>query len=152
MGSNTKKAEEYYLQGYNCAQSVFCSFPEVTGLTLEQAAGMSGTLGGGMGGMREVCGAVSGALMVLGAAGDYRRPKEPENKERAYALAQEFARRFKEKHGTIICRDLPRNKAFEGPGPEPFSEEYYELKPCAGYIRDAAQIVTELLAEMESAK
>ena len=73
---------------------------------MNTAMKLASPFGGGMGRMREVCGAVSDALMVLGVARGYTDPADPEAKKAHYALVQEFARRFREKNGSIICREL----------------------------------------------
>ena len=68
------KAAELFLGGYNCAQSVVVAFCDVTGLEVDFAAKLASSFGGGMGRMREVCGAVSGMLMVLGLLYGYDTP------------------------------------------------------------------------------
>ena len=99
-------AENYFREGYNCAQSVLMAFSDVTGLEDETAARLASSFGGGFGRMREICGAVSGAGMVLGIVKGYADPTNHEAKKAHYALVQEFARRFREKNGSIICREL----------------------------------------------
>ena len=110
--NHVERAVELFVEGYNCAQAVAAAFGDLTGLDEKTAARMASCFGGGMGRMREVCGAVSGALMVLGIAEGYSEPKDTAAKSIHYARVREFADRFKEKCtqggqcGSIVCRDL----------------------------------------------
>ncbi len=80
MLTKRELAEQFFLQGYNCAQSVFLAFAEEMGLSLDQAALISGGLGGGIGRMRELCGAIGGAVLAMGALNGYPGPSAPEQK------------------------------------------------------------------------
>ena len=98
--------------------------------------------------MREVCGAVSGACMVLGLTKGYANPDDRQAKTDHYHLIQEFARRFREKNGSIICRELLRGcGAKEGSDPEARTAEYYRKRPCPELCRRAAQLVDEMLTD-----
>ena len=143
-----EKAEKLFLDGYNCAQSVLCAFEDVTGFELETAAKLASSFGGGLGRMREVCGAVSGASMVLGLTKGYCDPKDFEAKKAHYARVQEFARRFKEQNGSIICRELLSGVETEKGGmPEKRTERYYHKRPCALLCKCAADILDEMFTE-----
>ena len=101
-----------------------------------------------MGRLREVCGTVSGALLVLGILRGYDDPKDPAAKPGHYKLVQEYARRFKEKNGTIVCRELLKDvPVTPGEVPEPRTEEFYKRRPCLRLAKEAAAILDELLAE-----
>lgn len=148
MGIYAEKAVKLFKEsGWNCAQSVYGAFTDVTGMDERTAMRISSSFGGGMGRMREVCGAVSGALMVLGVACASDDPTDQKAKAAHYALVQDFARRFKERTGTIICRELLANQADTSPVPEPRTEKYYKKRPCALLVQDAAEIVEEMLKE-----
>ena len=98
--------------------------------------------------MREVCGTVSGALLVLGQLCGYTDPKDPKAKTDHYHLVQEFARRFREINGTIICRELLKGvRTKPGNDPEARTPEYYAARPCLRHVGEAAAIVDELLRE-----
>lgn len=149
MTDRGDKAKALFYEGYNCSQAVFCAFEDMTGLDRETSARLVCSFGGGMGRLREVCGAVSGALTVLGAAAGYSDPKDAAAKKEHYALVQEFARRFKEKHGSIICRELLSGlNVSVGGTPEARTKEFYEKRPCPAIIADAAEIAEELLREI----
>ena len=141
-----EKAEQYFRRGYNCAQSVVLAFGDVTGLDEHTAAMLSSSFGGGMGRLREVCGAVSGALTVLGLVQGYADPDDREAKKAHYHRVQEFARRFREKNGSIICRELLSGvQTVGGSDPEQRTEAYYKKRPCPALCRCAAEILDEML-------
>lgn len=145
-------AEEYFLQGYNCAQSVVLAFShlikEKSGIDESQLVRMVSPFGGGMGRLREVCGAVSGMLFVLGALEGYDNPKDNTGKTRLYEDIQLLAERFEKENGSIICRNLLGLKeGRENPVPEERSEEYYRRRPCAEMVRSAAEILDDFLHE-----
>lgn len=140
-------AARLFCEGYNCAQSVLLAFEDMTGLERDTALRLSSSFGGGLGRMREVCGAVSGAAMVLGLVRGYSDPENHRAKREHYALVQEFAKRFKEKNGSIICRELLKGSNVKGGNePEMRTAEYYRNRPCAKLCGQAAEIVGEMLA------
>ena len=150
MIDHAERAKAIFLEGYNCAQAVFCAFTDVTGLDLSASARLSCSFGGGLGRLREVCGAVSAAAMVLGMAKGYDRPGDPELKKRHYELVREFAARFREESGSVICRELLSAAGLPvetGGAPDPRTPEYYAKRPCPGLVYRAARIVDEMLAD-----
>ena len=151
MSERGEKAEKLFREGYNCSQAVVLAFSDVTGYDVETAAKIASPFGGGMGRLREVCGAVSGALLVLGAVEGYSTPGDPEAKKNHYERVREFARRFTEKNGSIVCRELLAGVgATVGGDPEPRTEEFYKKRPCPRLIRDAAETVGEMIEETKS--
>ena len=139
-------AKDLFTQGYNCAQSVLCAFDDVTGLDRDTSAKIASSFGGGMGRMREVCGCVNGALMVLGMVKGYGDPKASSEKNDHYALVREFMERFKKDNGSIICRELLEGVAVKpGPEAEERTEEYYKKRPCPELVEYAAGVVDEML-------
>ena len=142
-----EKAEQNFRRGYNCAQSVLLAFGDITGLDDRTAAMLSSSFGGGLGRMRELCGTVSGAAMVLGLVKGYADPDDHEGKKGHYHRVQEFARRFREKNGSIICRDLLSGvQTVEGSDPEQRTEAYYKKRPCPALCRCAAEILDDMLS------
>ena len=144
MGEKAKKAKELFLNGYNCAQSVFCAFCEDFGISFEQGLKLSSSFGGGMGRLREVCGTLSAMFMIAGLKYGYTENNNDEIKAKHYKLIQELAEKFRKKHGTIICREL-LNKEPDGYIPEKRTQEYYTSRPCAKFVEDAAEIIEENL-------
>ena len=151
--NHSDKARELFLEGYNCAQAVLCAFGDVTGLDQETAARLASSFGGGMGRLREVCGTVSGALMVLGLDRGYSDPKDREAKKTHYHRVQEFAGRFREKNGSIICRELLQGvDVTPGGNPEERTTAYYAKRPCPQLVWQAAALLDEMLAEEQNSQ
>ena len=147
MSQHSDKAKELFLSGCNCSQAVLGAFEDVTGLNKEIAMRLASSFGGGLGRMREVCGAVSGAAMVLGLVKGSADPSDHAAKTAHYHLVQEFARRFKESQGSIICRELLGGIGSPGSDPEKRSDSYYKKRPCADIVEQAALILDDLLDE-----
>jgi len=142
MGVKAQKAKDLFEQGYNCSQAVFGAFAEELGVDFDVALKLSSSFGGGMGRMREVCGAVSGMLMVAGIKYGYNSPSDDVSKAEHYRLVQELANEFKEKHDSIICRELLNlNVEIDSPEPSPRTTEYYKTRSCADFVYDAAEII-----------
>lgn len=143
-----ERARELFMEGYNCAQSVFIPFCDRFGIDESTAKKISAGLGGGLGRQREVCGAVSAASMVLGDIIAAQEGADQESKKKNYELVREFSDRFTQKHCSIICRemikDLAKNK---GAVPDERTAEYYQKRPCLRVIEDAAEILTQMLEE-----
>ena len=140
------KAAELFLGGYNCAQSVAVAFCDVTGLEEKFAARMSSSFGGGMGRMREVCGAVSGMLMVLGLLYGYDTPGDDVSKKRLYTDIQALAGKFREEVGSIVCREILKNPPSD-PNPTPRTEDFYQKRPCARMVMTAGRLLDAFIAE-----
>ena len=148
MDGEVKKAENLFLQGYNCSQAVFAAFSDDVGLDFETALKLSSSFGGGMGRLREVCGAVSAMFMIAGIKYGYSDPKNSAAKAEHYERIQLLAAKFKEKNGSIICRELlglPEGK--DNPVPEARTESYYQKRPCAELVKSAAKIIYDYLEE-----
>ena len=139
-------AAELFMQGYNCAQAVTVAFSDVTGLDKETSAKIASSFGGGMGRMREVCGAVSGMLMVAGLLYGYDDPKADAAKKELYNLVQAQAGAFREEVGSIICREILKNPPSD-PNPSPRTAEYYAQRPCARMVFTAAKILDDYIAQ-----
>ena len=144
--THREKAIEYFRAGYNCAQSVFAAFCDVTGYSEEQALLISSSFGGGMGRMRETCGAVSAMFMVAGALKGYTDISTDEPKKEHYTRIQKMAEEFKKDGGSIICRDILKNPPSD-PNPSPRTAEYYAKRPCARMVMVAANILDEYIRE-----
>ena len=141
-----ERAAELFLSGFNCAQSVAVAFCDVTGMDEKTAARMASAYGGGMGRMREVCGAVSGMRMVLSVLYGYDTPGDDVSKKELYTRVQALAGRFREEVGSIICREILKNPPSD-PNPSPRTEEYYKKRPCARMVLTAGRIMDEFMAE-----
>lgn len=146
-----ERAMELFHEGYNCSQSVFTAFAYRFGIDEETAKKISAGLGGGVGRMREVCGAVSGAAMVIGSICSAADGKDNENKQKNYELVREFADRFIKGNGSIVCRELLGLdvKMENTAKPDSRTAEYYKKRPCDELVGDAAEILAEIINENE---
>ena len=143
-----EKAAQFFLSGYNCAQSVAMAFADLIGADEATAAKMTSGFGGGFGRQREVCGAVSGMTLVAGCLYGYDAPN-PEKQKFCYALIQDLCRQFREQTGSIICRELLENPTTD-PTPSPRTAQYYKQRPCARMVMVAAQILDKYISEHTS--
>ena len=145
--SKAQKALDYFNLGYNCAQSVFTAFHEEMGLSENEALKLSSSMGGGIGGLREVCGAFCGLSMVLGALRGYDSPTDMDAKKAHYALIQEKAADFTAQFNTLICRDLLASHGIVPTAvPAERNAEYYKARPCARYVEACARMAETELA------
>ena len=144
--NHAEYAAELFLNGYNCAQAVAVAFCDVTGLDVKATAKLMSSFGGGMGRMREVCGAVSGMLMVAGVLYGYDVMDDEEAKKDHYSLVQQLAGQFRDQVGSIVCRDILKNPPSD-PAPTPRTAEFYQMRPCARMVYIAAEIMEKYIAE-----
>lgn len=141
------KAVELFKEGFNCSQSVVAAFADRYGFTREQALRMSASFGGGIGRMRETCGAACGMFLLAGLETGSTDGKDREGKAANYALVQQLAEEFKKRNGALRCADLLglSRKAPVVSTPEVRTEQYYVKRPCAKIVEEAARIWTEYL-------
>ncbi|MGB8454596.1 MAG: C-GCAxxG-C-C family protein [Anaerocolumna sp.] len=146
LKSHSELAMGYFKDGYNCSQSVFLAFCEAYGMDPETALKISSSFGGGMGRLREVCGAVTGMFMVAGLVYGYTDPNDQEMKAQHYKRIQFLAKEFGDRNGFIICRELlGLGSGKDIPVPELRTAEYYKKRPCAELVGMAAGIMEEYL-------
>lgn len=145
----SKIAGELFAQGYNCSQSVLLAFADDIDISRETAAMIASSFGGGMGRLREVCGAVSGMFMTAGLLAGYSDPKDHAEKTAHYKRIQELAERFKGYTGSIICRELLglKKTGADSYVPEKRTDEYYKKRPCREMVEIAAKITAEYFCE-----
>lgn len=150
MTPHEARAAELFLSGAVCAQAVFCAFCDMHGLDYEIAARLSSSMGGGVGRMREVCGAFSGAAMAAGILYGFTVPPAQGEKAEHYKRVRELGARFSEKWGSIVCRDILAARMGEAAVsdsfvPEERTPEYYAKRPCLEAVRLAARILDEYI-------
>lgn len=142
-------AKGYFEQGYNCSQSVALAFADEVGMDGKLIARLTGGFGGGMGRMREVCGTVSGTAFVLSALYGYSDPTDADAKAQLYADVQKVAVEFKDKNGSVVCRDLLglTQDGFDNPQPEKRTEIYYKKRPCGDLVKMSADLLEKFIAD-----
>jgi len=144
----SKRAKELFESGYNCSQAVLLAFEDKTGLDKDTATKLASSFGGGIGRMREVCGAVSGMCMVAGLIYGPEENTDGEKKANHYKLIQDLSNQFKEETGSIICRQLlGLDSKEETYVPEKRTKEYYQKRPCGDMVALAAKIMEEYMRE-----
>jgi C_GCAxxG_C_C family probable redox protein len=137
---------ELFKQGYSCSQSIVGAFCDDIEIDFETAVKLSSSFGGGMGKLREVCGAVSGMFMVVGLKYGYTDPNDTAAKTEHYKLIQSLAKQFSEHNGSIICRELlGLDTESDNYIPEERTKEYYLKRPCIELVGDAAEIVDKFI-------
>ena len=148
MSAKSEKAKELFLKGYNCSQAVVGAFCENLGLDFDTAMKLSSSFGGGMGRLREVCGAVSGMFILAGLKYGYSDPTDKTAKTEHYKLIQDMATKFKEENGSIICRELLGGKNEKiSHIPSDRTTEYYKKRPCTELVEIAALVAEEFLRD-----
>ena len=144
--TRAQQAKENFLGGMNCSQAIVLAFSDGLGVPREKLLALALPLGGGLGRLRLTCGAVSGGAVVLGL----RFPALA--KQEMYEIVQEFARRVRERCGSICCGDLLRAAGLPAdtvPHPEERTPDYYRRRPCPQILYDAADILDALIRERE---
>lgn len=138
-------ALQSFSNGFNCAQSVFSAYCEKLGLDKETALKISTSFGGGMGNTGQTCGAVTGALMLIGLKHGKYLPNDNVSKEKTYALVQEFSRKFKAKNGSLNCTELLGCDIGTAEGAKYARDNQLTKKICPELVKEAANIIGQLL-------
>ena len=141
MKNHSEKAAELFVSGCNCSQAVFGAFAEDCGIDFETALRLSSSFGGGMGRLRETCGAVTGMFMVAGLLKGYADTSNKEAKDNHYKLIQELANEFKSVYQTYNCNELLGNIGKGTYVSAPRTAEYYKTRPCVNFVVTAAEIL-----------
>lgn len=137
-----QKAMALFKEGYNCSQAIMLTFADLCEIDEKTALKLSSSFGGGMGRLREVCGAVSGMFMVAGMLYGYDDPKAFDAKSEHYARIQALAADFTATNGSIVCRTmLGLGEGKDSPVPEKRTDSYYKKRPCPQIIGTAAAIL-----------
>ena len=146
--SRRETAMDNFKNGYNCSQSIVLAFADLLPVDKLLLSKMASSFGGGMGRLREVCGAVSGIFMVLGLLYGYDGAETGQVKTDHYSRIQELAARFEKEHGSIVCRELlGLDVRHDDPAPEARTEKYYKKRPCVEIVGDAAEILEQYIKE-----
>ncbi len=137
------QALAYFEEGFSCAQSVLAAYSAELGLDATTAVRVAGAFGGGMARTGQTCGAITGALMVIGLKHGQVRAGDAEAKEATYKVAQEFMERFKALHGAMLCPELI-GYDLANPAGRQAARESGALTLCPRLVEDAVRLLTEL--------
>ena len=143
MNSNVDCATDRFKEGFNCAQAVFATYAPSLGIKEDDALRISTGFGAGMGRQQEVCGAVTGALMVIGSKHGMSNASDVAAKERTYAEFKEFTRRFCQLHGSISCRELLACDINTEEGKKDYNERKLSATVCLPCVQDACKIIED---------
>ena len=142
--NHAQTARELFLSGCSCSQAVFAAFADDFGMDQDTALKLASSFGGGMGGMRETCGAASGMLMVAGLKWGYSEVGNLELKTAHYARVRKLIDSFKAEHTTIVCRELLSHLGELKKDPSARTQEYYKVRPCVMFVETAARLLDEM--------
>ncbi|MDD5466278.1 MAG: C-GCAxxG-C-C family protein [Anaerolineales bacterium] len=141
----TERADELFKRGYNCAQAVFAALAPEIGISEEVALRIAAAFGGGMGRLGEVCGAVSGAFMLIGYQYGNAVADDAANKQRVYQLVRQQAEGFQARHGSILCRELLGCNISEEAGMALARQRDLFHTRCPAFVRASTELVGALL-------
>ena len=145
--NRVERAKELFHQGFNCSQAVFAACADIYGIDEPMALRLAASFGGGIGRMRQTCGAACGMFLLAGLENGSAIPGDAEGKKNNYTYVQHLANKFKDENGSLICAELlgiaPRPQE---PTPEARTEAYYKKRPCAEMVASAVKIYLESLA------
>lgn len=148
MNKNPERAAQLFKEGYNCSQAVLAAYCDELEMDFESTLKLASSFGGGMGRLREVCGAVSAMFMLAGLKYGYIDPKDNDAKAQHYKLIQDLASRFREKNGSIVCSELlGLDKKFKAETDGQNPTIVPQKRPCAELVRCAAEIVDEVMTK-----
>lgn len=140
-------AVKLFQDGFSCSQAVLAAFSDKFGLTREQALSIATSFGAGMARTAGTCGAVTGALMVLGLAFGRIRADDEDAREQNYELVHDFMRQFRERNGSLVCRELLGYDIGTGEGRELIQNLNLAESHCQEFVRTAAEILVTMLAQ-----
>lgn len=145
------KAVALFKQGFNCSQSVFAACADIYGIEDQALAlRLSASFGGGIGRMRQTCGAACGMFMLAGLENGSVIEGDSEGKKQNYALVQDLANKFKAENGSLICSELlgiaPKQ---QDPQPEARTDAYYQKRPCVEMVVTAVRIFLSTIDHKE---
>ena len=146
---HSTKARDLFLSGCSCSQAVFGAFADEFGIDQQTAFRLASSFGGGMGGMRETCGAVTGMLMAAGMKWGYSEVGDLAIKTAHYARVRSLIEAFKAEHSTIVCRELLAHLGELKKDPSARTAEYYKVRPCVMFVETAARLLDEMDAQKE---
>lgn len=150
MEKRVTRACDLFHSGYNCSQSVFTAFADLYGIDQATALRLSSSFGGGIGRMRETCGAACGMFLLAGLQNGTTDAADRTGKSANYALVQALAEEFKHRNGSLNCGELlgirPKNPL--SPQAEERTEQYYAKRPCAKMVEEGARIWAEKMEEL----
>jgi len=144
--SSVKRAASCFEEGFSCAQAVLATYGPQFGLDRETALRVAGAFGGGMARMGQTCGAVTGALMVIGLRHGKTQAQDEETKETCYSLVKEFMDQFEARNGSITCKEL-LGYDVSVPDERTLAKEQGLFDSlCPRFVQAAAEIIEQMIS------
>lgn len=148
MSERVKRAETLFREGYNCCQAVFAAYADLFCIDTETALKVSAGLGGGCGRQRELCGAVSGAAMIIGLKYGATDGADSDSKMLCYEKVRAHSEEFRKVNPSIVCRELLElGDKKESARPDERNEQYYQKRPCVQIVIDSAEALEKVIFE-----
>lgn len=145
MNSKPDQAVAAFNNGFNCAQAVFATYAEEFGIDYTQALKLSCGFGAGMGRRQEVCGAVSGAILLIGSKHGKTKKEDNVANDLTYKLVRQISDQFIAKHGSITCKELLGCNLQTPEGQKLFTENKFKELKCNKYVHDASELAEAML-------
>lgn len=145
--SKIEEAVATFLKGFRCSQSILGTFGTDYGLEKDIALRLAAPFGSGMCNLGNACGAVTGALLVLGLKFGHTKVDEVYKKEKSYTIGQEFMQNFLQNHGSIMCKELLGYDISTPKGMEEIEQQNLFETKCPEFVKTAATILKDLLNE-----
>ena len=145
MSAKPDQAAETFKNGFNCAQAVFATYAEEFGIDRTSALKISCGFGAGMGRRQDVCGAVSGAILLVGCKHGKTIREDNAANELTYKLVRELSDKFIAKHGSISCKELLGCNLLTSEGQQFFTENNFKELKCSRYVHDASELAEAML-------
>lgn len=145
MSEKVEAALASFREGFSCSQAILAACGEEFGLPRETALRAGAALGAGMGRLGEVCGAVTGALIVIGLKHGHTAAADKATKEKNYLLTRDFTDRFRSRNGALLCRELLGCDLTTAEGMEEARQKKLFTERCPAFVRDAVEILEEVL-------
>ena len=143
--NNVERAVSYFKDGFSCSQALLSTYGPQLGLSGDTARKISAPFGGGIAGMAETCGMVTGALMVIGLKAGNTKASDRKSKRETNRLAKEFLELFQARNNSVICRELLGCDISTPEGAKAAKDGKLIPTQCPKFVRDAAEIVEEVL-------
>lgn len=148
LDERVELAEKLFREGYGCCQAVFGAYCDLLGMSRETGLRLTAAMGGGIGGLRTTCGAVSAMALLAGLKNAPDQPMSQPEKKALYDTVKRMSARFTEAFETINCRELLKSAAIQkdaADDPQERTPDYYARRPCTRFVRFAAEIVASEL-------
>ncbi len=143
--TNADEAVALFQQGFTCSQAVLSVFADDFGLDRDLALRISQGFGAGIAYRGDMCGALAGAIMVIGLRPGRIRADDTAAKEKTYAVVNEFLREFETSHGSVTCTGLLGYNLSDPQQVAEVKKNKVVMARCPALVRDAVRLVEKVV-------